>query len=268
MKKVSSKPHLFPILIFLFLVSFIGCENDEGKQIVIKGNVDNASATVEAIVNGQIVDSADSDANGNYRLRVSNDTDIVQLRFETNTFNVARVIQLTPDSQVIFDVSIEPAVVTINNWQVIQKRLKLSGNDAITYKEPDADFSINGVGKDCITMKGSSIIDISARNITLVDCGEGIIAEGSSSLMFNTVENINISARSNGIRSRNNSTLFLSSDNGIFISSNTDNGIRAMGTSEVKLDPQVTCTIFGSNRAISQGPDAFIDPNGCILIDG
>ncbi|MBI4228793.1 MAG: hypothetical protein HY693_03620, partial [Deltaproteobacteria bacterium] len=74
MKEVSSKSHLFPILIALFLVSLIGCENDEGKQIVIKGNVHNASATVEAIVNGQIVDSADTDANGNYRLRVSNDT--------------------------------------------------------------------------------------------------------------------------------------------------------------------------------------------------
>lgn len=259
---------LLSILTLLFLVSFVGCENDESKKIVIKGNVDNTSATVEAIVNGQVVDSVDTNINGNYRVRVSNNANSVQLRFVTNTFNVARVIQLTPDSQVIFDVSIDPGVITINNWQVIQERLKLSGNDTITYNEPDADFSINGSGKDCIRLKGSSVLDISARNITVVDCGEGIITEGSSSLTFDTVEDINITARSNGIRSRNDSSVFLSSDNGIFISSNTDNGIRSGGTSEVILDPQVTCTIFGSSNAINEGSSALIDPDGCVLISG
>jgi hypothetical protein len=268
MIKALGNSYLFPILTLLFLLSFIGCENDESKKIVIKGNVDNTSATVEAVVNGQVVDSVDTDANGNYRLRVSNNADSVQLRFVTDTFNVARVIQLTPDSEVIFDVSIEPGVITIDNWQVIQERLKLSGEDSITYNEPDADFSINGSGKDCIRIKGSSVIDISARNITVVDCGEGIIAEGSSSLMFDAVEDINITARSNGIRSRNDSSVFLSSDNGIFVSSNTENGIRSTGTSEVILDPQVTCTIFGSNNAISASSSAFIDPDGCVLING
>jgi hypothetical protein len=258
----------FRILTLFFLLSFIGCENDESKKIVIKGNVDNTSATVEAVVNGQVVDSDDTDANGNYRVTVSNNANSVQLRFVTDTFNVARVIQLTPDSEVIFDVSIEPGVITINNWQVMQERLKLSGNDTITYNEPDADFSINGSGKDCLRTKGSSVIDISARNITLVDCGEGIITEGSSSLMFDAVENINITARSNGIRSTNESSVFLSSDNGIFVSSNTDRGIRSTGTSEVILDPQVTCTIFGSNNAISASSSAFIDPDGCVLING
>ena len=268
MIKALGNSYLFPILTLLCFVSFVGCENDEGKKIVIKGNVDNTSATVEAIVNGQVVDSDDTDSSGNYRVRVSNNAERVELRFITNTFNVGRVIQLTPDSEVIFDVSIGPAVITINNWQVIQDRLKLSGNDTITYNEPDADFSINGSGKDCIRMKGSSVIDISARNITVVDCGEGIITEGSSSLMFDAVEDINITARSNGIRSRNDSSVFLSSDVGIFISSNTANGIRSTGTSEVILDPQVTCTIFGSTSAISEGSSAFIDTDGCVLTNG
>lgn len=268
MIKALGNSYLFSILTLLFLVSFAGCENDEAKKIVIKGNVDNTPATVEAIVNGQVVDSVDTNANGNYRLMVSNNADSVQLRFVTNTFNVARVIQLTPDSEVIFDVSIEPGVITINNWQVIQKRMKLSGNDTITYNEPDADFSINGSGRDCIHMRGSSVLDISARNITVVDCGEGLITEGSSSLTFDAVEDINITARSNGVRSRNDSSVFLSSDNGIFISSNTDNGIRATGTSEVILDPLITCTIFGSSNAISEGSTAVIDPDGCVLISG
>jgi hypothetical protein len=269
MIKALGNSYSFPILTLLFLVSLVGCESDETKKIIIKGNVQNTSATVEAIVNGQVVDSVDTDANGNYRLRVSNNADRVQLRFVTNTFpEVAIVIQLTPDSEVIFDVSIEPGDITILNWQVTQERLKLSGDKIITYNEPEADFTINGSGKDCIRMKGSTVIDISARNITVVDCGEGIITEGSSNLMFGAVENINITARSNGIRSKNDSSVFLSSDNGIFISSNTENGIRSTGTSEVILDPQVTCTIFGSNNAISAGFTASIDPNGCVLIDG
>jgi hypothetical protein len=268
MIKVLENSYLFAMLTLLFLVSLAGCQNEESKKIVIKGNVDNTPATVEAIVNGQVVDSDDTNANGNYRVSVSNNANSVQLRFVTNTFNVARVIQLTPDSQVIFDVSIEPGVITINNWQVIQERLKLSGNDTITYNEPDADFSINGSGKNCIHMKGSSVVDISAKSITVVDCGEGIITEGSSSLAFNAVENINITARSNGIRSTNDSSVFLSSDIGIFVSSNTANGIRSAGTSQVTLDPQVTCTIFGSTNAISEGSSASIDPDGCVLISG
>ncbi len=268
MIKALSNSCLLSILTLLVLVSLVGCEDNETKKILIKGNVDNTSATVEAIVNGQVVDSADTDANGNYRLRVSNKADSVQLRFVTNTFNVGRVIQLTPDSEVIFDVSIEPGVITINNWQVIQGRLKLSRSDTITYNEPDADFSINGSGKDCIRMKGSSVLEISARNITLVDCGEGLITEGSSRVIFDTVEDINITARNNGIRSRNDSSIVLVSDNGIFISSNTLNGIRSTGNSEVTVDTQVTCTIFGSNNAISASSTAFIDPNGCVLISG
>ncbi len=268
MIKALDSSYLFSILTLFLLVSIAGCENDETKKILIKGNVDNTSATVEAIVNGQVVDSSDTDANGNYRLRVSNKDTSVQLRFVTNTFNVGRVIQLTPDSEVIFDVSIEPGVITINNWQVIQERLKLSGDDTITYNEPDADFSINGSGKDCVRMKGSSVLEISARNITVVDCGEGLIAEGSSSLIFDAVEDINITARNNGIRSRNDGSVILSSDNGIFISSNTENGIRSTGNSEVIVDPQVTCTIFGSINAISSSSTAFIDPDGCVLISG
>ena len=166
MIKALANLHLLSILTLLLFLSFASCENDEGKKIVIRGNVDNTPATVEAIVNGQVVDSDDTNANGNYRVSVSNKANSVQLRFLTNAFNVARVIQLTPDSQVIFDVSIEPAVITINNWQVTQKRLGLSGKDTITYNEPEADFSIDGSGKNCIHMRGSSIVDISARNIT------------------------------------------------------------------------------------------------------
>lgn len=268
MIKAFANPYLFSIVTLIFLVSIVGCENDEGKKILIRGNVDNTSATVEAIVNGELVDSDDTDANGNYRVRVSNNAERVELRFVTNTFNVGRVIQLTPDSQVIFDVSIEPEVLTINNWQVIQDRLKLSGNDTITFNGPEADFSINGSGKDCIRLKGSSVLEISARNITVVDCGDGLITEGSSSLTFDAGENVNVTARTNGIRSSNDSSVSISSDNGIFISSNQANGIRSTGTSEVILDPLVTCTIFGSVNAINEGSNAFIDPDGCVLISG
>jgi hypothetical protein len=268
MIKALANPYLFSILTLIFLVSILGCQNDEGKTILIKGNVDNTSATVQALVNGQVVDTDDTDSNGNYRVMVSNNAERVELRFMTNTFNVGRVIPLTPDSEVIFDVSIEPAVITINNWQVIQERLKLSGNDTITFDGPEADFSINGSGKDCIRLKGSSVLDISARNITVVDCGDGLITEGSTSLTFDAVENVNITTRTNGIRSSNDSSVFISSDNGIIISSNTANGIRSTGTSEVILDPQVTCTIFGSTNAISEGSNAFIDPDGCVLING
>ena len=268
MIRTLANPYLFSILTLIFFVSILGCENDEGKKIEIKGNVQNTSATVEALVNGQLVDSDDTDSNGNYRVRVSNNANSVELRFITNTFNVGRVIPLTPDSEVIFDVSIEPGVITINNWQVIQQRLKLTGNDTITFNGPEANFSINGSGKDCIRLKGSSVLDISARNITIVDCGDGLITEGSSSLTFDAVEDVNVTARTNGIRSSNDSSVSISSDNGIFITSNQANGIRSTGTSEVILDPQVTCTIFGSVSAISEGSNAFIDPDGCVLING
>lgn len=268
MKRAIGSPRLFPTIALLFLAFFMACENDESKKIVISGNIDNASATVEAVVNGQLVDSDDTDADGNYRVRVSNNADRVELRFITNAFNVGRVIQLTQDSEVIFDVSIGPGVISINNWQVLQQRLKLSGDDSITYNEPGADFSLNGSGKDCIQLRGSSIVDISARNLVLVDCGEGIIAEGSSSLTFEAVENINITSRSNGIRTGNSSYVFLSSENGIFISSNAANGIKATGTSAVILEPELTCTIFGLDNAINEGSKALIDPDGCVLING
>ena len=104
---------------------------------------------------------------------------------------------------------------------------------------------------------------------------EGINAENSATVIFESDEDIRKSAKKNGIKSNNNAVVRIAQtvtpiDNNIFIASLNENGIRAAGSSEVIIDPENTCTISGgtSKPAINQSGAATVDPDGCTLSNG
>ncbi len=257
------------ILILSLSIYLISCEDGGGgKRVLISGNVENIAATVLAIVNGIEVDSDETDADGDFRLRVPSEFSNVGLLFETGQFDAETIISITPDSEVTLDVSLAAGSVTILNFQIFQDRIRLSGIDTFIFTEKYAEFIIDVNGSDCIIAKGNSIIDISVENITLADCGEGIRAVKNSDVLLETTLDINISAFSNGIRGENNSFVSLTSNNSIFIISDNDNGIRTTGNSTVIVDPTTACTSFGGENATSEGGNSNIDPDGCSLASG
>ncbi|MDA2920223.1 hypothetical protein MYX76_12160 [Desulfobacterota bacterium AH_259_B03_O07] len=259
---------LIPVLLILLSINLISCDDDGAKKITINGNVENATAEVTATVNGREVDRTATNSNGDFQIIVPNGFNDVLLRFVTLDFEVARIFKTTPDSKVNLVVSIEPDLITIIGWQILQGRIKLSGSDTFLFEETEVDFSINGRSNDCIRTKSDSFFEITVKSVTLANCGVGVRTEGTSDVIFQTDEDINLTARSDGIRSRNDSFVRLTADNSIFVSSDRENGIRAQETSVVRVEPTNTCTIFGANKAINAGSNATIDPDGCTLVDG
>jgi len=269
MHKALSGVYIIPVLLILLSLNLTSCEDDDGaKRITINGNVQNAAAEVIATINGGEVATTSTDVNGNFQIRVPNGFNDVLLRFITLNFEVARIFSVTPNSEINLVVSIEPELITVISWQILQDRIRLSGGDTFLFDETEADFSINGRSNDCIKSSGDSFLEIIVKSVTLANCGQGIRTEGTSDVRFDTVEDINVTARNDAIRARNDSFVRLTAGNSIFISSDRENGIRATSTSEVRVQPTNTCTIFGAKNAISSERTATIDADGCTLIDG
>ncbi len=287
MTKVLNKTSF--LLILLIAVSLAasgisGCDNGGGGG----GKKTKINGLVEEVIDGPVSDirvsvfennkrkaSTRTNQFGEFNLKFKPNFNTVRLEFEGSNYTLSRNISVTEDSEVDLGVIIQisPANITFTYWTVFQKPIRASSFDEITFNSTEADFNIDGKGKDCIRAKGDSRVEITARNISLIDCKEGISAESFGLVILEADEDISLIAKKDGIRSRDNTFVRLSMtlspvDNNIFITSLRENGIRSSGSSEVVVDPQNNCTITGAKNAINQSGTSTVDPDGCTLADG
>jgi len=225
--------------------------------------------------NGRTLDSDITDESGDFSLRFTSQTGMVTIRFEGTGFNLARVIKVTDDSVVTLDVDIDlatPAII-FTDWGVLQDRINLNNNDEFIFDELEANFSINGNGRDCVSTSGSSIVLVRVKSITIFGCDRGLDSRNQSIITLEADEAINITSDGDTIRTNNSSTVFVGQTivptaNTVLISSNRNFGIRSFGTSTVVINPQGTCTISGADGAIRENDSSSIDPDGCTLVGG
>ena len=107
----------------------------------------------------------------------------------------------------------------------------------------------------------------------MLGCDRGLDASNQSTITLEADESINITAKKDGIRTKNNSVVFVGQTavpiaNTVFITSNREIGIRSFGDSSVVIDPQLTCAISGAKAAIRENDSSSIDTDGCTLVGG
>ena len=283
--------HTF-LLTFLILASFMsygfwGCDSGGGG-----GGGDNTriNGTVLEVVSGSVsdirvsifnsndkrIDSTRTNQLGQFTLRFKPNSDTVRIEFEGSSFTLSRFIAVTRDSDVIFNVTLlveGPGEIIVNDWTVFQDRIRSDGNDEFSFDSLEADFEIDGDGNTCIRSHGESLVEITARSITLVDCNIGIDTQGSGFVLLEADEDITISANKDAIKTSNDSFVRVTEtvtpvDNNIFITSLREHGIKAAGNSEVEINPQNDCSISGAKSALDVTGSASVDPDGCTLVDG
>ncbi|MGH7891025.1 MAG: hypothetical protein ACREN0_01995 [Thermodesulfobacteriota bacterium] len=279
------------LLIFLIMVSFMsssiwGCDSGGGGG---GGNKTRINGTVLEVIGGSVSDikvtifennnkraSDKTDQFGDFNLKFEPNSNMVEIEFKGSNFTLSMFISVTRDSDVEFDVTLvtSPGQIIVENWTVDQNPLRVN-NEEIIFTSLEADFNIDGDGGDCIRALGDGRLEVTARNISISDCKEGISAENSGIVIFEAAEDIRISANKNGIKANNNAIVTISqtdvpNNNNIFIDSSKENGIKSSDSSEVIVDPQNDCTISGGDNksAINPTGASTIDPDGCTLVDG
>ncbi|HET7290056.1 MAG TPA: hypothetical protein VFJ67_06410, partial [Thermodesulfobacteriota bacterium] len=192
-----------------------------------------------------------------------------------SNFTLSRFIAVSRDSDVLFNVTLvaSPGEIIVNDWTVFQNKIREDGTDEFNFDSLEADFEIDGDGDTCIRAHGESLVQITARSITLADCNIGIDTQSSGFVMLESDLDITISANKDAIKTSNESFVRVTQtvtpvDNNIFITSLKEHGIRAAGSSEVEINPQNDCSISGAKSAIDQKDSSVVDPDGCTLIDG
>jgi len=238
-----------------------------------KAQVPGVLVSVEE--NGRILDSDFTNDFGEYSLRFTSQTGMVTIRFEGTGFNLARVIKVTDDSVVTLDVDIDLAIPAIifTSWDVLQDRLQLNNNDEFTFDELEANFSINGDGRNCVSSSGNSIVLVRVKSITIFGCDRGLDSSNQSSITLEADEAINITSDGDTIRTDNSSTVFVGQTiaptaNTVFISSNRNFGIRGLGNSTVSIEPQGICTISGADGATKVTGNSKVMTGSCTLVGG
>jgi len=199
----------------------------------------------------------------------------VCLSLSVTGFNLARVIKVTDDSVVTLDVDIDlvtPAII-FTSWGVLQDRLQLNNNEEFTFDELEANFSINGDGRNCVSTSGSSIVFVRVKSITIFGCDRGLDSSNQSIITLEADEAINITSDGDTIRTNNSSMVFVgqtiaSTGNTVSISSNRNFGIRSFETSTVVINPQGTCTISGADGATRENDSSSITTGSCTLVGG
>ena len=277
------------LLILLIATSYIstgvvGCGSSGGGgnnkttirgviEEVIGGTGEVSGIRVSIFENNSRRTSDRTNQSGEFRLTYVPDNDIAEIEFEGSDFTLSRFISVTQGSDVTLDEIIDTITpeIIFTEWIVDQRRLTLSSFDQVIFNAPEATFRIDGKNKNCIRAKGESRVEITARNISLINCSEGITTSSFALVDLQADEDINVIANKDGINSQDNSSVTLSMTinpvaNNIFITSNKENGIRASGSSVVIVDPELNCTITGAKDAIRQSGTSTVDPDGCTLV--
>jgi len=277
------------LLILLIATSYIstgvvGCGSSGGGgnnkttirgviEEVIGGTGEVSGIRVSIFENNSRRTSDRTNQSGEFRLTYVPDNDVAEIEFEGSDFTLSRFISVTQGSDVTLDEIIDTITpeIIFTEWIVDQRRLTLSSFDQVIFNDTEATFRIDGKNKNCIRAKGESRVEITARNISLINCSEGITTSSFALVDLQADEDINVIANKDGINSQDNSSVTLSMTinpvaNNIFITSNKENGIRASGSSVVIVDPELNCTITGAKDAIRQSGTSTVDPDGCTLV--
>ncbi|MEM7009423.1 MAG: hypothetical protein AAF462_09850 [Thermodesulfobacteriota bacterium] len=263
-----------------------GCGSSGGggnNKTTIRGTVEeviggsgDVSGIRVSIFEGNRRRSSDRTNNaGDFRITYTPDDDSPRIEFEGDDFILSRTISVTRGSDVqlneIID-TITPEII-FTEWTVDQRRIRLSSFDEVIFNSTEATFQINGRGNNCIRAKGDSRVEITAQSISLINCSEGITTSSFGFVNLQADEDINLSARQDGIRTQDNSSVTVSMtsnpiNNNIFITSDRQNGIRTSGNSAVLIDPQNNCTITGDKDAVRVSGNSMAQTGTCTLVSG
>jgi len=279
------------LLILLIATSYIatsitGCGSSGSggnNKTTIRGTIEeviggsgDVSGIRVSIFEGNKRRSSDRTNNaGDFRITYKPDDDSPIIEFEGDDFILARTISITRRSDVqlneIID-TITPEII-FTEWTVDQRRLTLSSFDEVIFNSTEAVFQIDGKGKNCIRAKGDSRAEITALSISLINCSEGITTSSFGFVSLMADEDINLSARQDGISTQDNSSVTVSMTlnpiaNNIFITSDRQNGIRASGNSAVHVDPQFNCIVTGFKDAVRKTGTSSVTTNTCTLVSG
>jgi len=245
------------------------------QSLITEAMAQEPGVLVSVEENGRTLDSDTTNESGEYSLRFTSETGMVTIRFEGTGFNLARVIKVTDDSVVTLNVNIDLAIPAIifTKWEVLQDRISLNNNDEFIFDELEANFTINGDGRDCVRTSNSSSVIVRVKNITIFGCDRGLDSSNQSNITLEADEAINITSSADAIRSSNNSTVFVGKtftpvSNTVSISSNRNFGIRGSEDSFVVIEPQGTCTISGADGAIRVTGNSIVTTGSCTLVGG
>ena len=279
------------LLILLVMVSFMsssmwGCDSGGGGGS--GNNKTRINGTVLEVQGGPVsdikvtifnsndkkIDSTKTNQLGQFTLRFKPNSDTVKIEFDGSNFTLSRFIAVSRDSDVLFNVTLiaSPGEIIVNDWTVFQNKIRTDDTEEFNFDSLEADFEIDGDGDTCVRAHGESLVQITARSITLADCSIGIDTQGSGFVTLESDLDITISANKDAIKTSNESFVRVTQtvtpvDNNIFITSLKENGIRAAGSSEVEINPQNDCSISAAKSAIDQKDSSVVDPDGCTLID-
>jgi len=273
---------LFRLLLLLPLLFVFACDSGGGsKNIFINGEILNFGefgiVEVEVREDDRTRDSSDVEDDGSFELNFNADSGLVDLRFIGDGLTIIRPnFSVTDDSEIDLDVTLQdnPIDVIINSWIVNQDPISFRGDDTIIFNDTEAELVINGNGDNCIRTRDDSIVDFRVKSIDFSNCDEGVRTENSSSVVLFTDESLQIFSESNGIRSREESTVnigqvFNANNNNVEVRSFDADGVNTSGTAQVIFTPQNNnCSIRGANEAVNEGSDSTVDTNGCTLVDG
>lgn len=273
---------LFRFLLLLPLLFVFACDSGGGdKNIFINGEILNFGefgiVEVEVREDDSTRDSSDVEDDGSFELNFNADSGSVDLRFIGDGLTIIRPnFSVTDDSEIDLDVTLQdnPIDVIINSWIVNQDPISFRGDDTIIFNDTEAELVINGDGDNCIRTRDDSIVDFRVKSVDFSNCDEGVRTENSSSVVLFTDESLQIFSESNGIRSREESTVnigqvFNATNNSVEVRSFDADGVNTSGTAQVTFTPQNNnCSIRGANEAVNEGSNSTVDTNGCTLVDG
>jgi len=222
---------------------------------------------IVAFQEGVEVDSDTAGAEGDFRVTVPRGGDVT-LRFETPSFTTSTLITVTPDSDVALDVTLlllDPPAVEINRFDILSGPIRTRESEQFRFDEERANLTIDGGGDDCIKATGTSNVNIDVNDLTIMNCGNGIVGEDFAdvSLEAVAVPTLSIEAENNGIHAKDDSSIRLSAVD-IFITAGKD-GILATGTSDVEVNPSGSCVIEGGDQAVDERDLAVVDTASCTL---
>ncbi|MCZ6865399.1 MAG: hypothetical protein O7D98_07280 [Candidatus Dadabacteria bacterium] len=288
----KNKKFLLRMIISIFFISIFtvgSCDIEFGGtgggggggsgsgDIIIEGTILNSSEfgeiTVSAFRDNFRLDRTTTDIGGNFTLQFRTSSEIVTLKFESDSFDAERPnIRVVDNSTSMMDITLQqnPVLITIDRWQVFQDTLSLSGDTELEFIESIVEFNIEANGGNCIFATGTSLITYRVKSINITECREGIRAQGSASIILEADESIVISSDLDAILTLGDSIVEVGQtsnpiDNTITIESANEFGINAAGNSIVTIDPENTCSISGGRGAVNINTNASVDTSTCTL---
>ncbi len=269
------------ILTFALFLMFSSCDGGgTGGDILLEGVVLNSSEfgkiTVTVLQGNTSLGKTTVSSAGNFGIRFNSSTNVVTLRFESDSFNAERPnIQVVDQSTTNLDVTLQqnPVLIAISRWQIFQSPLSLSGNNQIQFSESLAEFNLDADGGNCIFASGTSLISYSVKSINITNCREGVRAQTSGSIILEASESILISSNRDAILALDDALVEVGQssspvNNTIVIKSKNQFGINAAGNSIVNIDPQNQCSISGGRGALNINSNASVNTSSCTLSDG